>query len=41
MALGQDGNQLVQLVLANAVLFVILKFIWVIYLLQFPQPGGL
>jgi len=38
MALGQDGNQLVQLVLANAVLFVILKFIWVIYLLQNLNP---
>jgi membrane associated rhomboid family serine protease len=31
MTLGQDGNALVQLVVINAVLFVILKFIYVIY----------
>jgi membrane associated rhomboid family serine protease len=31
MTLGQDGNALVQLVIINAVLFAILKFIYVIY----------
>lgn len=31
MLLGQDGNALVQLVVINAVLFVILKFIYVVY----------
>src|ERR1700761_4163526 len=31
MLLGQDGNALVQLVIINAVLFVILKFIYEIY----------
>jgi membrane associated rhomboid family serine protease len=31
MVLGQDGNALVQLVVINAVLFVILKFIFVIF----------
>src|ERR1700709_2801284 len=31
MQLGQDGNALVQLVVINAVLFVILKFVYVIY----------
>lgn len=34
MVLGQDGNALVQLIVINAVLFVILKFIYVIYLLS-------
>jgi membrane associated rhomboid family serine protease len=34
MALGQDGNALVRLVVFNAVLFVILKFIYVVYLLS-------
>jgi membrane associated rhomboid family serine protease len=33
MGLGQDGNALVQLIVLNAVLFVILKFIYSIYLL--------
>jgi membrane associated rhomboid family serine protease len=33
MNLGQDGNALVQLVVVNAVIFVLLKFIYVIYLL--------
>jgi membrane associated rhomboid family serine protease len=32
MVLGQDGNALVQLLVVNAVLFVALKFIYVIYL---------
>jgi len=38
MSLGQDGNALVQLVIINAVLFVVLKFIYVIYLLVPLQP---
>jgi hypothetical protein len=33
MQLGQDGNALVQLIVINAVFFVILKFIYLIYLL--------
>jgi membrane associated rhomboid family serine protease len=33
MGLGQDGNALVQLIVLNAVMFVILKFIYSIYLL--------
>jgi membrane associated rhomboid family serine protease len=33
MNLGQDGNALVHLIIINAVLFVILKFVFVIYLL--------
>jgi membrane associated rhomboid family serine protease len=32
MALGQDGNALIRLVVINAVLFAILKFIFVIYM---------
>ena len=38
MNLGQDGNALVHLIIVNAVLFVILKFIYVIYLLVPLQP---
>jgi membrane associated rhomboid family serine protease len=38
MQLGQDGNALVQLVVINAVLFVILKFIYVIYTLNTSHP---
>jgi hypothetical protein len=38
MQLGQDGNALVQLVVINAVLFVILKFIYVIYTLNTSTP---
>ncbi len=38
MLLGQDGNALVQLVVINAVLFVILKFIYVVYVLQSLNP---
>src|SRR5450432_4041765 len=34
MMLGQDGNALVNLVVINAVLFVILKFIYEIYALS-------
>jgi len=37
MMLGQDGNALVQLVVINAVLFIVLKFIYLIYNLN---PGG-
>src|SRR6185437_13803710 len=40
MTLGQDGNALVQLVVVNAVLFVILKFISVIYTLNSMNPGA-
>jgi len=40
MLLGQDGNALVQLVVINAVLFVILKFIYVIYLLNSLNPAA-
>src|SRR6516164_4633245 len=38
MNLGQDGNSLIQLMIINAVLFVILKFIYVIYLLAPLKP---
>lgn len=38
MTLGQDGNALVQLVVINAVLFVILKFIYVIYVVNSLNP---
>jgi membrane associated rhomboid family serine protease len=38
MNLGQDGNVLMQLIVINAVLFVILKFIYVIYLLSSLKP---
>ena len=37
MMLGQDGNALVQLIVINAVLFIILKFIYLIYAMD---PGG-
>src|ERR1700743_3010532 len=40
MVLGQDGNALVQLVVVNAVLFVILKFIWLVYLLNSLNPAA-
>jgi membrane associated rhomboid family serine protease len=40
MVLGQDGNALVQLVIINAVLFAILKFIYVIYVLNSLNPGA-
>lgn len=40
MALGQDGNALVQLVVLNAVAFVILKFIYVIYTVNVLAPGA-
>ena len=38
MLLGQDGNALVQLVIVNACLFVILKFVYCIYLLNSLNP---
>lgn len=38
MALGQDGNALVQLVILNAIAFVILKFIYVIYTVNELNP---
>ena len=34
MDLGQDGNALIQLIVLNAVVFVVLKFIYSIYLLS-------
>lgn len=40
MVLGQDGNALVQLVVINAVLFAILKFVYVIYVLNSLNPGA-
>jgi membrane associated rhomboid family serine protease len=40
MTLGQDGNALVQLVVINAVLFVILKFIYVIYVVNSLNLGA-
>jgi membrane associated rhomboid family serine protease len=40
MVLGQDGNALVQLVIINAVLFAILKFIYVIYVLNSLNPDA-
>src|SRR5580698_1611558 len=36
---AQDGNALMQLVIFNAVLFVILKFIYIIYLSISPTPA--
>src|ERR1700748_2736429 len=39
MVLGQDGNALVQLVVINAVLFAILKFVYVIYTLNSLNPA--
>jgi len=38
MNLGQDGNALVELIIVNAVLFVVLKFVYVIYLLGSMAP---
>lgn len=39
MMLGQDGNALIQLIVINAVLFVILKFIYVVYVLSDLKGG--
>jgi membrane associated rhomboid family serine protease len=39
MVLGQDGNALVRLVVINAVMFAILKFVYVIYMAyHLPEP---
>ncbi len=40
MLLGQDGNALVQLVIVNACLFVILKFVYIVYLLNSLNPAA-
>jgi membrane associated rhomboid family serine protease len=40
MVLGQDGNALIQLVVINAVLFAILKFVYVIYVLNALNPAA-
>ncbi len=40
MNLGQDGNSLVQLLVLNAVLFVILKFVFVFFLLTNASTEG-
>ncbi len=40
MMLGQDGNALVQLVVINAVLFALLKFVYVIYVMSPHTSGG-
>jgi membrane associated rhomboid family serine protease len=39
MMLGQDGNALVNLIVINAVIFVILKFIYVVYILSTLKGG--
>jgi membrane associated rhomboid family serine protease len=40
MNLGQDGNALIQLLILNAVLFVILKFVYVVYLVSNTPAGA-
>jgi membrane associated rhomboid family serine protease len=40
MNLGQDGNALVQLLILNAVIFVVLKFIYVVFLLTNASMDG-
>src|SRR5580765_3191863 len=40
MNLGQDGNSLVQLLVLNAVLFVVLKFVFVFFLLTNASTEG-
>jgi membrane associated rhomboid family serine protease len=40
MHIGQDGNALMELLIINAVVFVILKFIYIIYLATQPDPQG-
>lgn len=40
MTLGQDGNALVELVIINAVVFAILKFVYVIYSLNSQNPSA-
>lgn len=39
MMLGQDGNALINLIVINAVIFVILQFIWVVYILSDLKGG--
>ena len=39
MMLGQDGNALVNLIVINAIVFVILKFIYVVYILSTLKGG--
>lgn len=39
MMLGQDGNALISLIVINAVLFVLLKFVYVVYLLTDLKGG--
>lgn len=39
MGLGQDGNALVNLIVINAVLFVVLKFVYVVYILTDLKGG--
>src|SRR5271170_7438906 len=40
MNLGQDGNVLIRLIIVNAVLFVVLKFVYVIYLMAQLKPDA-
>jgi membrane associated rhomboid family serine protease len=40
MQLGQDGNALVQLIVINAILFVVLKFFSVVYSMNNPGPSA-
>jgi hypothetical protein len=39
MYLGQDGNALVQLLVLNAVVFVVLKFVYIFFLLTNASIG--
>jgi membrane associated rhomboid family serine protease len=38
--LGDDNNALTWLIIVNAVIFVLLKFVWVFYLLQWGKEAG-
>ena len=40
MNLGQEGNALVQLLVLNAVIFVVLKFIYVFFLMANASTAG-
>lgn len=40
MNLGQDGNVLIRLIIVNAVLFVVLKFVYVLYLMAHLKPDA-
>ena len=35
ISLGQDGNALINLIILNAILFVLLKFVYVVYLISY------